>query len=397
MLMRKLGIYEFGGRNVLYLMFKTFSSYCPYQKRLAETICYSEIVKPNILSRKLKLRKKKRKKKEVCVKHQHRNDRWWRDIGHPKLCLMYYGRKIFGCHGRSLLNSYWRSLLWNSFAVLKLLKALSKFSARSSDHLNVVFERAAATCSLLLLAILFFNELFCIRIHQSSEEKGNPNKEHIRNTRKDSNNNTRKKITVIGDSMVKFLRSHETSSINNAINVMKHPGSITDGMIDYARPVTRKKPDVIIMDVGTNDLIKRVNTMSKVRKIVSAIQEIDSTRNIQPGFSSIVQRAGKYFSREIKDINTRLKSYCLGKGLIFVDNSSIDESWLNNSKLHLSKKRHAITFTKYFKISRRPLKHVSTNNREWYQKQPSLMFSRFLSGVQKPSYRESCKSNICIP
>ena len=81
-----------------------------------------------------------------------------------------------------------------------------------------------------------------------------------------------------------------------------------------------------------------VNTLSKVRKVVSAIQEVDSTRNIQLGFSSIVQRADKDYSKEIKDINTRLKSYCLGNGLIFVDNSNIDESCLSNSKLHLSKK-----------------------------------------------------------
>ena len=138
--------------------------------------------------------------------------------------------------------------------------------------------------------------------------------------------------------MVKFLRSDEMSSVNNAVNIMKHPGSTTDDMVDYVRPVTRKEPDVIIMHVGTNDLTKGVNTMSKVRKIVSAIQEVDSTRNIQLGFSSIVQRADKDYSKEIKYINTGLKSYCLGKGLIFVDNSNIDESRLNNSKLHLSKK-----------------------------------------------------------
>ena len=57
---------------------------------------------------------------------------------------------------------------------------------------------------------------------------------------------------------------------------MKHPGSTTD-IVDY---VTRKKPDVIIMHVGTNDLTKGVNAIPKVRKIVSAIQAEDSTRNI---------------------------------------------------------------------------------------------------------------------
>ena len=69
MLMRKLAIYEFGRRNILYFMFESLFISCLYQERLIETICYSEIVKPNIL-KKLKQRKKKRKKKEVWVKHQ---------------------------------------------------------------------------------------------------------------------------------------------------------------------------------------------------------------------------------------------------------------------------------------------------------------------------------------
>ena len=163
-------------------------------------------------------------------------------------------------------------------------------------------------------------------------------------------------------------------------------------MVYYVRLVTRKKPDVIIMHVGRNDLTKGVSTVPKVRKIVSAIQEMDSIRNIRLSFSSIVQRAYKDYSKEIKDVNTRIKSYCLGKGLIYVDNSNIDKSCL--SKPYLRKKRHAVTFTEYFSITRRPLKHVSINNRKWYQKQPSLMLSRFLSGVKKASYRESCKSNI---
>ena len=108
-------------------------------------------------------------------------------------------------------------------------------------------------------------------------------------------------------------------------------------MVDYVRTLTRKKPDFIIIHVSTNDLIEGVNTMSKFRNIVSDIKEVDSTRNIQLGFSSIIQRADKNYGKEIKDINTRLESYCLVKGLIFVHNSNIDESCLNIIKRHSSK------------------------------------------------------------
>ena len=104
-------------------------------------------------------------------------------------------------------------------------------------------------------------------------------------------------------------------------------------MVDYVRTLTRKKPDFKIIHVSTNDLTEGVNTMSKL----SAIKEVDSTRNIQLGFSSIIQRADKNYGKEIKDINTRLESYCLVKGLIFVHNSNIDESCLNNIKRHSSK------------------------------------------------------------
>ena len=57
-------------------------------------------------------------------------------------------------------------------------------------------------------------------VYQSCKKDGNPNNGHIGNTRNDNNNNTRKKITVIGDSVVKLLQSYEMSPVNNAVNVM---------------------------------------------------------------------------------------------------------------------------------------------------------------------------------
>ena len=60
--------------------------------------------------------------------------------------------------------------------------------------------------------------------------------------------------------------------------------------------------------------------------------------NIQLDVSDIIQRTDKDYSKENKDINTRLKCYCLGKDLIFVDNSNIGESLLNKSKFHLREK-----------------------------------------------------------
>ena len=56
-------------------------------------------------------------------------------------------------------------------------------------------------------------------------------------------------------------------------------------------------------------------------------------------------------------INTKLKKYCEGKRFIFVKNNNINESGLNNSKLHLNKKGTMI-FSQNIK---RPLHHFRTS------------------------------------
>ena len=91
---------------------------------------------------------------------------------------------------------------------------------------------------------------------------------------------------------------------------MKHPGCSSEDMVDYVKPVARKKPDTLIIHVGTNDLIKGVNTMKKVRKCLKVIRELDNTENIQIGFSSIIERTDKDFSNEVIETNIKLKNYC---------------------------------------------------------------------------------------
>ena len=84
------------------------------------------------------------------------------------------------------------------------------------------------------------------------------------------------------------------------------------------KPIVRKKPDTLIIHVGTNDLAKGVNTMRKVMKCVKVIQKLDNTESIQIGFCSVIQRTDKDFSNEIKETNIKLKNYCLGKGSILL-------------------------------------------------------------------------------
>ena len=90
-------------------------------------------------------------------------------------------------------------------------------------------------------------------------------------------------------------------------------------MVDYVKPVGRKKLDTLLINLGTNHLVKSDKTMRKVRKWAGVIKELHYTENIQIVFCSIILRTDKDFGNKIK-----LKSYCLGKGFVFVDNDRIN-------------------------------------------------------------------------
>ena len=55
-------------------------------------------------------------------------------------------------------------------------------------------------------------------------------------------NSSKKKVTVIGDWMIKYLRRENFSSNNYEVKIAAHPGSTTENLIDYVKPVAGKKP-----------------------------------------------------------------------------------------------------------------------------------------------------------
>ena len=81
----------------------------------------------------------------------------------------------------------------------------------------------------------------------SSKNKGNPseNVKHQNRSGKpnvdfNKRNSPKKKVTVIGDSMIKYLRRENLSSKNYEVKIATHPGSTAEDLIDYVKPVVRK-------------------------------------------------------------------------------------------------------------------------------------------------------------
>ena len=68
---------------------------------------------------------------------------------------------------------------------------------------------------------------------------------------------------VVGDSLVKYLRREKSSFKKNNVKNITHPGSTTEDILDYIKPIARRKPGIFIIHTGTNDLINGVNTIKK--------------------------------------------------------------------------------------------------------------------------------------
>ena len=124
--------------------------------------------------------------------------------------------------------------------------------------------------------------------------------------------------------------------------------------IDYVRPTIRKKPNLIIIHSGTNDIQNDVNTLQKIRKVISSIKEYDTDGNIKIALSSIIHWSDHDFEDKINETNRKLENLCKGKDMIFINNSNIDSNCLNRSKLHLELLYWLRIFQRQWKFFKRP-------------------------------------------
>ena len=56
-------------------------------------------------------------------------------------------------------------------------------------------------------------------------------------------------------------------------------------MLDYIKPISRRKPDIFLIQSGTNNLTNNINTMKKVRDLVKCVRDLDRNEEIKIGFS----------------------------------------------------------------------------------------------------------------
>ena len=138
--------------------------------------------------------------------------------------------------------------------------------------------------------------------------------------------------------MVKHITGPGTSK-KDQVQVKADAGPTTNDIIDYIKPTIRQKPDIPIVHYGTNDLTKDANTISRVRKVVDAVKEIDTKAKINLVFSSIIARGEINKEENIVSTNNRRESI-VKEMSFFINNSNVDASCLNKTNCTLIEKVH---------------------------------------------------------
>ncbi|CAB4013704.1 Hypothetical predicted protein [Paramuricea clavata] len=74
-------------------------------------------------------------------------------------------------------------------------------------------------------------------------------KRHNGDRKNQKSGHSSRKVTIVGDSMLKNLKGYRMSK-ENKVKISTFPGSATRDMYDYIKPVLRKKPDQVIIHVA---------------------------------------------------------------------------------------------------------------------------------------------------
>ena len=120
------------------------------------------------------------------------------------------------------------------------------------------------------------------------------------------------------------------------VTVKSFAGARIADMKDYVRPSLEKKPDMIILHVGTNDLRSSNNEQTIAREIMQLAEGIMND-DIEVTVSGLLRR-GDNQGTKVDKVNSYIRDFCVSKNLRFIQHSNIDpRKHLFRGKLHPSK------------------------------------------------------------
>ena len=109
------------------------------------------------------------------------------------------------------------------------------------------------------------------------------------------------------------------SPIKNRAVVRSFPGATTEDFKDFIKPLSKKKPNAMILHVGTNDIGKvSVNTFENLAIMLAEVKNQSPNTNVI--ISGICTRNDKpNVSKSVVELNKKLKDFCIANnvGMIY--------------------------------------------------------------------------------
>ena len=154
----------------------------------------------------------------------------------------------------------------------------------------------------------------------------------------------KRSAVILGDSLVKNIHAWELKKKigeNNNIHVKCFNGANIKDMHSYAKPTIERKPNLIILHIGTNDLAQRRNEAEKsavqiAHEIIELANEM-RVNDTEVVISGLVPR-GDDFETKRKRVNLILADLCSENDYAFIEHTNTDASkHLNQSLIHLNR------------------------------------------------------------
>ena len=141
------------------------------------------------------------------------------------------------------------------------------------------------------------------------------------------------KVILEGDSIVRNIHCWIMSR-NKSVKVNSFPGAATEDMVSYLNPLINRKPDHILLHVGTNSLA--TDSPQEIAENIVALTMLITYRGIECLVSEILKR-NDYLSLVGEEVNRILRNI-LPDNVKLICNDSIAHNHLNGSGVHLNKR-----------------------------------------------------------
>ena len=149
-----------------------------------------------------------------------------------------------------------------------------------------------------------------------------------------------KKLAYIaGGSIIQHSQGWNLSTSDRHVTVKSFSGARIEDREDYLRPLLRKEPEEIILDIGTNNIRDESPRMvgEGIVNLVTQIQQDSPSTHL--AISSILPRSDNLeLNDKVKEANKILLSFCRSRGLKMLHNTTLDLTCLNRRGLHLNRK-----------------------------------------------------------